>query len=419
VRRLYTLLIRVATPFAFAQVLWRGLRDRRYWEGLSERFGCGPQVPGNATTTWVHAVSLGEMTAAVPLIRALQRQDPAAPLVLTCATPTGRARAQVLFGERATVRYLPYDSPGNLRRFLRRVRPRRLVILETELWPNLFAACAQARVPVILASARLSERSVARYRRAGSLFRALFAGDVTVGAQSEADAARFRAIGADPARTHVVGNVKFDIDVDAAAVGAGQVLRTALLGARPVWIAGSTHAGEEETVLAAHARVRERLPGALLVLVPRHPQRFEAVAALLAAEAIPFARRTQRRAVAATEPVLLVDTTGELLAFYAAADVAFVGGSLVAIGGHNLLEPAALGMPVLTGPSDANGREIAALLTAAGAVLRVGDAATLAATVERLLADPAERERIGGLGRAVVAANRGSVARVLALLGCV
>jgi 3-deoxy-D-manno-octulosonic-acid transferase len=349
-------------------------------------------------------------------VRALRQRDPDAPLVLTCATPTGRERAEALFGDVALVRYLPYDSPGNMRRFLRRVRPRRLVILETELWPNLFAACARERIPVILASARLSERSVARYRRAGALFRALFAGDVTVGAQSEADAARFVAIGADPARTRVVGNVKFDIDIDAAAAAAGRELRASVLGARPVWVAGSTHPGEEEVVLAAHALVRERRPDALLVLVPRHPQRFDAVAALLATRALPFARRTQRRAVAAAESVLLVDTTGELLSFYAAADVAFVGGSLVPIGGHNLLEPAALGLAVLTGPSDANGREIAALLTAAGAVLRVSDAATLAAAVGRLLADPGERARIGGLGQGVVAANRGSVARVLALL---
>ena len=415
-RRLYTLLIFVAMPFAFAQLLWRGWRDRRYWQGLGERFGCGAAVAGNAATTWVHAVSLGEMTAAAPLVRALQRLDPDAPLVLTCATPTGRSRAEALFGDLATVRYLPYDSPGNMRRFLRRIRPRRLVILETELWPNLFHACARAHVPVILASARLSERSVSRYRRAGKLFAALFAADVTVGAQSDADAARFVAIGAEPARTRVVGNLKFDIDIDAAAVAAGQGLRATVLGERPVWVAGSTHPGEEETLLAAHALVRQRLPGALLVLVPRHPQRFEAVAALLAGRDIPFARRTQSRPVTPAESVLLVDTTGELLSFYAAADVAFVGGSLVPIGGHNLLEPAALGLPVLTGPSDANGREIAALLTSAGAVLRVTDAASLAAAVARLLEDRGERERIGGIGRNVVAANRGSVARVLALL---
>ena len=203
-RHLYTLLIRVAMPFAFLQVLWRGLRDRRYWQGLSERFGYGAPLTGTAASIWVHAVSLGEMTAAAPLVRALRQRDPDTPLVLTCATPTGRERALALFGDVASVRYLPYDSPGSMQRLLQRIRPRRLVILETELWPNLFEACARARVPVVMASARLSERSVSRYRRVGSLFRALFAVDVTVGAQSEADAARFIAIGADPARVAVV-----------------------------------------------------------------------------------------------------------------------------------------------------------------------------------------------------------------------
>jgi 3-deoxy-D-manno-octulosonic-acid transferase len=416
VRRLYTVLVLLATPFAFLVVLWRGLRDRRYWQGLGERFGLGPALPGISRPTWVHAVSLGEVTAAAPLVRALRLHDPTAPLVVTCATPTGHERAQALYGSFATVRYLPYDTPGNLRRLLRRIRPGRLVILETELWPNLFHACARGGVPVLLASARLSARSVARYRRCGSLFRALFAGDVTVGAQSEADAARFVQIGASPARTRVVGNVKFDVEVAATTAEEGRRLRTGLAGGRPVWIAGSTHAGEEEQVLAAHALVLERLPDAVLILVPRHPQRFDAVAALLADRALAFARRTGHRPLAATESVLLVDTTGELLTFYAAADLAFVGGSLVPIGGHNLLEPAALGLPVLTGPSDENGREIATLLCGAGAVLRVGDAAALAAAVIRLLGDPLERSRIGERGRAVVAANRGSVARVLDLL---
>ena len=414
-RHLYTLLIRVAMPFAFLQVLWRGLRDRRYWQGLSERFGYGAPLTGTAASIWVHAVSLGEMTAAAPLVRALRQRDPDTPLVLTCATPTGRERALALFGDVASVRYLPYDSPGSMQRLLQRIRPRRLVILETELWPNLFEACARARVPVVMASARLSERSVSRYRRVGSLFRALFAGDVTVGAQSEADAARFIAIGADPARVAVVGNVKFDIDIDAAVVLAGRDLRAMLFPGRPVWIAGSTHPGEEEVLLAAHQRVLKHVPDALLVLVPRHPQRFEAVAALLARSGTASARRTEGRAATPVDAVFLVDTTGELLSFYAAADVAFVGGSLVPVGGHNLLEPAALGLAVLTGTSDANGREIATLLTAAGAVVRVADAASLAAVLVRLLGDPGERRRVGESGRAVVAANRGSVARVLAL----
>jgi 3-deoxy-D-manno-octulosonic-acid transferase len=288
--------------------------------------------------------------------------------------------------------------------------------METELWPNLFRECALQGVPVMLASARLSEKSVARYRRCGSLFRDLFANDVVVGAQSAADAARFAAIGADPLRTRIVGNLKFDIDIDPQVRDQGRLLRARLFGVRPVWIAGSTHEGEEEQVLAAHDELRRHLPDALLVLVPRHPQRFEAVAALLSRRGDLYMRRTADHPASAAQSVFLLDTTGELLSFYAAADVAFVGGSLVPIGGHNLLEPAALGVPVLTGPADFNGRQIAALLTDLGAMRRVTGAHDLALALSELLADSALRSRLGALGRDAVAANRGSVARLLELV---
>jgi 3-deoxy-D-manno-octulosonic-acid transferase len=415
-RRLYTLLVYLAVPVAFAILLVRGLRDRRYWQGLGQRFGFGRALDGKPPAIWVHAVSLGEVTAAAPLVRELQRRYPGTPLVLTCATPTGRSRALAWFLQGIEVRYLPYDLPGAMRRFLRRIRPRQLIIMETELWPNLFHACALKGVPILLASARLSETSVDRYRRCGGLFRDLFKQDVTVGAQSAADAARFAAIGAPADRTRVVGNLKFDIDIDAQVMEQGRSLRAALFGSRPVWIAGSTHEGEEEQVLAAHDALRRHLPGALLVLVPRHPQRFDAVAALLTRRGDLHMRRSAGKPASAAQSVFLLDTTGELLNFYAAADVAFVGGSLVPIGGHNLLEPAALGVPVLTGPADSNGRQIAALLTDLGAVRRVADAQELAQALSQLLADSALRSRLGALGREAVAANRGSVGRVLDLV---
>jgi 3-deoxy-D-manno-octulosonic-acid transferase len=415
-RHLYTLLVRVAAPVAYAIVLWRAVRDPGYRQGLAERFGFGQALTGGQASVWVHAVSLGEVTAAAPLVRAIRGRFPGTAVVLTCATPTGRARALALFGRELEVRFLPYDLPGSVRRFLRRMRPRSLFIMETELWPNLFRECERQGVPIVLASARLSDKSVDRYRRFGALFRGLFAGNVVVGAQSAADAARFAAIGADQRRLHVVGNVKFDIEVDASVAAAGRVLRTRLFGTRPVWIAGSTHDGEEEQVLAAHEELRRHHPDALLVLVPRHPNRFDAVAALLARRGVPCTRRSAARSAAAGDSVFLVDTTGELQCFYAASDVAFVGGSLVPIGGHNLLEPAALGVAVLTGPADFNGREVAEMLVDRGAVWRVSDSAALAAALERLLDDPALRTRMGSLGREAVAANRGSVARVMALI---
>ncbi|HWW29077.1 MAG TPA: lipid IV(A) 3-deoxy-D-manno-octulosonic acid transferase [Steroidobacteraceae bacterium] len=414
-RRLYSVAISCAAPFAFAVVLWRGLRDRSYWQGLAERFGYGPPV--SAPTVWLHAVSLGEMSAAAPLIRGIRARYPQLPLLLTTATPAGRGRARALFGDMVDIRFLPYDTAGSVRRFLARIEPRLAIIMETELWPNLFRQCARRGVPVVLASARLSAKSVSRYRRLGKLFSGVFTANVLVAAQSAEDAERFQSIGSAQSRTHVSGNVKFDLQLDPGILDQGRRLRYDYGGARPVWIAGSTHAGEEEQVLEAHARLLADRPNALLLLVPRHKDRFVAVAELLARRGLRFARRSSSAVPAADgSEVLLVDTVGELARLYASADVAFVGGSLVPIGGHNLLEPAALGLPVLTGPFQFNSREIATLLLRRGAALEVSDARELAAAVRRLFDDPGERQRIGAIGRDIVASNRGSVARLLALM---
>ena len=414
IRRLYSLLIYCAAPFAFAVVLWRGLRDRTYWPASSERFGWGRRM--TAPTIWLHAVSLGEMSAAAPLVRALRSRYPESPVVLTTATPTGRARARGSFGDTVDVRFLPYDTPGAVARFLDRIQPRLAIIMETELWPNLFRECERRGVPLVLASARLSAKSVSRYRRFGSLFRGIFSASSLIAAQTLKDAERFIAIGAQSARTRVIGNIKFDMELGAEVIDQGRALRSSFGGARPMWIAGSTHAGEEEKVLAAHEKVRAERADALLLLVPRHPDRFASVADLLTRRGLRFARRSSGILPDAATQVVLVDSVGELAALYASADVAFVGGSLVPIGGHNLLEPAALGVPVLTGPYHSNGKDIARLLLEQGAALEVADAAELAAAVARLLADPKERQRIGDIGRHLVESNRGSVARLLELI---
>jgi 3-deoxy-D-manno-octulosonic-acid transferase len=410
-RLLYSLLIYCAVPFATALVLWRGLRDRSYWQGLSERFGGGRRTATPAL--WLHAVSLGEVTAAAPLVRALRARHPESALVLTTATPTGRARARSLFGDAVDVRFLPYDTPGAVARFMDRIQPRLAVIMETELWPNLYRQCERRGVPMVLASARLSAKSVARYRRLGSLARGIFSATSLIAAQTPVDAERFVAIGAPRDRTCVAGNIKFDLDIGPGVMDAGRALRSFFGSSRPVWIAGSTHAGEEVLVLAAHAELPSDV---LLLLVPRHPERFDAVAQLLSQGGWKFARRSGGGPPDAEVRVLLVDSVGQLAALYAAADAAFVGGSLVPIGGHNLLEPAALGVPVLTGPFTANGREIAQLLLSQGAALQVADARELAAALRRLLFDPAERQRMGDSGRQIVESNRGSVARLLGLI---
>ena len=416
-RFLYLLAIYLAAPVVSALFLWRGLRDRSYWHNFGERFGFGARLVPQGV--WLHAVSVGEVQACAPLVSALRRLHPGLPLTVTTFTPTGSARARALFGNLAAVRYVPYDLPGAVRRFFRRVQPRLAVIFETELWPNLYRECSRRRVPLVLASARLSARSVSRYQRLGALMRETLARTAVVAAQGPGDAERFRALGADPATTHVTGNIKFDFELPAGLAARGARLRAQYAPDRPLWVAGSTHGGlEEQALLEAHKLVRAAHPEALLVLAPRHPPRFDEVAQSLRSAGLEFVRRSGAPASPRDGDctVLLLDSLGELLDFYAAADVAFVGGSLVPIGGHNLLEPAALGVPILTGPNNSNSEEIARLLIARGAAEVVHDGAQLGARVSALLADPAERERMGAAGRASVESNRGALEKLLALI---
>ena len=412
-RLFYGVLTRIAAPVVFAATLVRATTDPSYRTHLGERFGLGRRLP--MPSIWLHAVSVGEVAAAAALVRALRTSHPDVPLVLTTATPTGRAQALALFGADVEVRFLPYDTSGSVRRFLARIRPRAAIIMETELWPNLLHECSRRGVPVLFASARLAPRSVPRYRRFGALFSAGLR-NAWVAAQSPADAARFIALGADPARTQVVGNLKFDMRLGEEVAEKGRELRRRYLGARPVWTAGSTHEGEEDLLLDAHAVLERAVRGALLVLAPRHPQRFDGVAALLERRGLVVDRRGRSETVRPEAQVLLLDSMGELTAFYAASDMAFVGGSLVPVGGHNLLEPAALGVPVITGPYTQNGPEIARLLIEAGGALEVADGVALAAAAGRLLVDPALRERMGESARSFVEAHRGSLARLRALL---
>ena len=414
-RWLYLIAVYLAAPLhaALLAVRARTARDP-HSARLAGRFGFGAPLAGRPV--WIHAASVGEMQAAGTLVKALRARHPDLPILLTAFTPTGAARATAL-GADITVRYLPYDLPGSVRRFLDRVQPRLAVILETELWPTLFRQCRRRGVPLIIASARLSERSQRRYHRFGALLSETLRG-VVIAAQSEQDAARFRALGADPQRTHVSGNLKFDCALAPDIGLRGRRLRARYAPARPLWVAGSTHEGEESMMLTAHRQVLAVQPEALLALAPRHPQRFEAVAALLDQQGMAHVRHSHsvQPAQAARAQVLLLDTLGELIDFYAAADAAFVGGSLVPVGGHNLLEPAALGRPIATGPHQFNGADIAQLLVTRGAVRLVHNAAELADTLITWLHDPAQRARVGALGEAVVAENRGALERILALI---
>jgi 3-deoxy-D-manno-octulosonic-acid transferase len=414
-RFLYTLFAYLLAPVFCAVMFFRGLRDRRYWANFGERFGRGPTV--EKPSIWVHAVSVGEVQACAVLVRCLHDRYPGIPIVVTTLTATGAERARALLGDRATVRYMPLDLPGSVHRFFDRARPRIAVIFETELWPNLYHECGRRRVPLVLASARLSPKAMGKYTRFLTLFRQALSNDVVIAAQGESDAARFRELGANPDRTHVTGNLKFDFALPPDVTTKGHELREHYAAGRLVWVAGSTHGdGEEEAVLAAHKHVRAVHPNALLVLVPRHRQRFGDVGAWLEKQNIRIIRRSSPAARTRDLEVLLVDTLGELLDFYAMGDVAFVGGSLVPIGGHNLLEPAALGIPVLTGPHNHNGADIAKILIEAGAAVVVKDAAELGERVATLLSSPAERDRMGAAGRAAVEGNRGALEKLLGLI---
>ncbi len=414
-RRLYCLIAYALAPAYCGVLLWRGLRERGYWLRFGERLGWGPAV--GESSVWVHAASAGEVQAGAPLMQALRRRAPHTPLVLTTSTPAGAARARALLAaERVDVRYVPLDLPGCVRRFLRRVRPRIALVLETELWPNLFHECSRRGVPLVLASARLSERSTRRYGMLRGVFRRALSRCALIAAQTEADAGRFQALGAAPERTRVIGNLKFDFDLPGETLARGRALRERHAPGRPLWVAGSTHQGEERAALEAHGLARSAHRGALLVLAPRHPPRFAEVGSWLEARGVRLARRSREETCDAETEVLLLDTLGELLDFYAAADVVFVGGSLVPVGGHNLLEPAALGRAILMGPYRFNVSEAARLLAERGALEAVRDARELGEGVARLLASPQARAQMGESARSVVDENRGALGRLLSLI---
>lgn len=416
-RFVYILLTYLVAPLWIGALALRGFRDKTHWRGFSERFGFGERVRDRSI--WLHAVSVGEVQAAVPLVEALLARFPDIPLVVTTVTPTGRARAEAIFKNRVDVRYVPIDWPGSVRRFFQRVRPRLAIILETEIWPNLYHRCGRLRVPLVLASARISPRSVNGYRRLVSLFRETLSHGIFIAAQSAEDAERFRSIGASAERTHVIGNIKFDFGHPPDIEDRGHELRRMLGAHRPVWVAGSTHALEEELLLDAHRRIRERFSDALLVLVPRHPPRFGDVAKLLEEQGWRYVRRTTATIVTPDTSVYLLDTLGELPPFYAAGDVAFVGGSLGIddVGGHNLLEPAALSLPVVAGPHNFNSVDIARLLAERGALAIAHEPRELATIVGDLLSDPQARARMGAAGRKAVDDNRGAVGRLMEFLG--
>ena len=415
-RRGYSALLYLLTPAIAGFSLWRMWRSPGYRERWQERLGLVAPLAGASSSFWIHAVSVGEVMAAIPLVRALQQRSPSTPIVVTTATPTGAARVAEVFGPHVRHLYQPYDYPFAVRRFIDRIRPCLAVIMETEVWPNLFHGCAQAGIPVVIANARVSPDSLRGYRRFAALVKEALGAVAMVAAQGSAEAERWRALGMSPERLAVMGNIKFDMPVASGARRAGGELRRLWGEERAVLIAASTHDGEDEQVLAAHRLLCGEQDRPLLVLVPRHPERFDAVAELCRRQGWRVARRSLCEPVSPAVEVYLGDTMGELMSLYAAADIAYVGGSLVPVGGHNLLEPAALGVPVITGPNTFNFDEIRRSLEAAGGAVVVSDAVGLARAAARLLGDEQARLTAGEAARAVVQANRGALNRLMEIL---
>lgn len=414
---LYSLLAWLLLPFALLRLWWRGRKTPAYRRRWRERLGWyGGQLPVCAGSCVVfHAVSVGEVHAAQPLVEAFMQRHPALRVVLATSTPTGSARVAALFGERVDHVYLPWDLRGATQRFLQRYRPRALVLLETELWPNLLRACREAGCAVLLANARLSEKSARGYGRFPALTRPMLEGLALVAAQADADAQRFLALGLPPPRLVVTGSLKFDVTIDAARVERARSLRAAW-PQRPVWIAASTREGEDALVLAAAQRVLQTLSATLLVLVPRHPERFTEAARRAAALGLRVQRFSTGEPVQADTQVLVGDTMGDMALYYALADVAFVGGSLVDTGCQNIIEPAALGLPVLTGPSLYNFQRVSELLVAAGGQCVVPDLEGLARELLTLLRNADERTRRGAAARTEVLRNLGAAQRLDELL---
>ena len=414
-RKIYTFLLYLLMPLVILRLAWRGIRAPDYWRRWPERFGTIEPALGERVI-WIHAVSVGEVMAAEPLVRALFEQRPDHSILITTVTPTGSARVTALFGNNVAHVYAPYDLPVVVSRFLGRVRPQLAIVMETELWPNLFHACQQRSVPLLLVNARLSEKSVTGYQRVRSLAAQTLSAVTEIAAQSEQDASRFRSLGAAEQRITVTGNMKFEQRTLPGLLKQAEMLRRDWGVDRAVWVAGSTHEGEDELLLDVFRQLRKQFRNCLLVLVPRHPERFESVAELCRQRGYNTALRSEQTHCTPETEVFIGDSMGELALFYAASDVAFTGGSLVFHGGHNLLEPAALGVPVVTGSHVFNFVEICQLLLQAGACEKVENTEGLLSVLSRWLGDADERHRIGQRGREVVEKNRGALQSVMAMI---
>lgn len=414
-RLLYTLLLYLLIPFVLLRLWWRGRRNPGYRQRAAERFGIYHRpVPDGCI--WIHAVSVGESQATQPLMRWISENLPDTPVVISTTTPTGADRVEQMYRDTVTHVYFPYDLPFAIRRALRAFQPRLIVVMETEIWPNFMHLCTKRGMPVVLANARLSEPSAKGYRRIRALIAPAIRSFTAIAAQNHEDAERFIALDADSERVHTCGSVKFDVRIPASIREHGELLRTSWGTGRHVWVAASTHPGEDELLLDVHRSILAKFPDALLVLTPRHPERFDDVAALVDRQGFSYCRRSESPVCRQQSQVYLGDTMGELTVFLAAGDVAFVAGSLMPVGGHNVLEPASLGLPVIVGPHMKNFLAITQLMLDAGALVQVADSSELTRVLLELFESAEKRTTMGQAGLDVVERNQGALDCVAQLL---
>lgn len=420
-RAFYNFVFYLLLPFIVLRLLWRAmfLPAPAYAKRWGERLGFVDQAKASRTETqwiWVHAASVGEAVAISPLVLKLRRERPQWGIVVTTMTPTGSERIDELFGHDVCHVYAPYDYAGAVKRFLNSFRPALLILVETELWPNLVHYSKKSGAKIMVANARLSEKSYRGYEKFAALGRPMLRQIDCIAAQADSDARRFQKLGVSPAAIRVTGSIKFDIELPASLPLASAALRARIDGQRPIWIAASTREGEDEKILTALRLVLKQIPNVLLVLVPRHPERFNSAEKLCGKEQLGVVRRSSGQRVDQHTSVFLGDTMGELLVYFSLAQFAFVGGSLVATGCHNILEPAAMGLPVITGPSQYNFQTICERLAEHGALMTVPDERALAAAVVDLFMDQHKVASMGDAGKEVVVANRGALERIFALV---
>lgn len=413
---IYTLLLYLIQPIVWLKLLWRSRKAPAYRQRWLERYGfCKNKVKANGIL--VHAVSVGETIAAIPLIKALQQKYPQLPITVTTMTPTGSERVKSLLKDSVSHVYLPYDLPGAIKRFLKTTKPKIVIIMETELWPNFISQCYKQKIPLIIANARLSERSAARYGKLGKAVKQLFSKISMVAAQNQQDGERFVSLGLPADHLAITGSIKFDINLSNEQHQKINQLTQQWQLKRPVLIAASTHSGEDEIILTAFKKLLLKHANLLLILVPRHPERFKTVEKLISDSGFNYLKRSTNQTPTAQTQIVLGDTMGELLELYAMADIAFVGGSLVKQGGHNPLEPALHHMAIITGEYFFNFQVICEqLIEAQGMIVCTNSADDLYSTIDRLLNDNSRRVQLGENAYHVLMQNQGALSRLLAVI---